>query len=128
MVSICEVVRMTGVLRFQFLKAVRWPRPICPRRKLRGNIVGMLLHEVGIEVVQGPPHLFRMFLIDAKDDGLAEAVVFFRNSVRFGQWPRCGREGDTPARSPWSGTPRRGFRGRSGQVRRWAASRPRPRW
>ena len=34
----------------------------------------MLLSEVGVAVVQGPPHLVGVFLVDAEDDGLGEAV------------------------------------------------------
>ena len=38
------------------------------------DIIRILLHQVGIQVVQGPAHLIGVFLIHAEDDGLGKAV------------------------------------------------------
>ena len=40
----------------------------------RAHVVRVLLHEVGVAVVERPPHLLGVFLVHAEDDGLGEAV------------------------------------------------------
>ena len=50
------------------------------------NVVGMLLHEVAVEVVEGATHLIRMFLIDTENNRLAKAVGLFQK--------RCQVTGD----------------------------------
>ncbi len=38
------------------------------------NVVGMILDQVGVQGRERPPHFKRVFLVDAEDDGLGEAV------------------------------------------------------
>ena len=38
------------------------------------DVVGVLLDQIGVQVVQLPPHLVGVFLIDAEHDGLGEAI------------------------------------------------------
>ena len=38
------------------------------------NVVGMVLHEIGVQGGERLPHFERVFLVDAEDDGLREAV------------------------------------------------------
>ena len=40
------------------------------------NVIGKLLHEIGIQIVERRFHFKRMFLIHAEDDGLGKAVGF----------------------------------------------------
>ena len=42
------------------------------------NIIGILLDQIIIEIIERPPHLIGMFLIDAKYDCLGEAVSLFQ--------------------------------------------------
>ena len=53
------------------------------------DVIGELLDEVGVQVVERGAHLGRVFLVHAKDDGLGEAVGFleevgevFRDDLR----------------------------------------------
>ena len=82
------------------------------------NIIRVLLHQIGVEIVQRVAHLVGVFLVDAEDDGLGEAVGLFQEVGEvagdgFGarqQERRC-------ARNPWCCIRRRESRGHSGQAR-----------
>ena len=55
------------------------------------DIIGMLLHEVGVQVVERPAHLVGVLLIHAEDDGLGEAVGLLEELGQVPwRWPRCG--------------------------------------
>ena len=61
------------------------------------DVVGVLGDQVGVEVVQRPPHLVGVLLVDAEDDGLGEAVGLLRKSGQvLGDGLGAGTQGDDP--------------------------------
>ena len=93
------------------------------------NVVGMVADEIGIQVVQCPPHFVGVFLIDAEHDGLGEPIGALQV---LGQVPGngfgSGLAAKQSARNRWCGIPRRESRGRSDPGRPGSvASRRRPR-
>ena len=40
------------------------------------NVVGMFLHEIGVEGSERLPHFERVLLVDAEDNGLGDAIGF----------------------------------------------------
>ena len=61
------------------------------------DIVGILLHQVGVEIVERAAHLVGVLLVDAEDDRLGEAIGLFQEvgevaGDRFG----AGVERDGP--------------------------------
>ena len=74
-VSSCEVVRIVGVLRLDVLKPAEVAAPdVALVGRDAADIVGILRDQIGVEVVKRRPHLAGVFLIDAEDDRLGEAV------------------------------------------------------
>src|SRR5690349_83832 len=47
-------------------------------RRDSDNIIRMLLHQVRVEIVQREAHVFGVFLVNAKYDGLVESPVGFQ--------------------------------------------------
>src|ERR1700687_1404917 len=55
------------------------------------NIIWMLLHQIRVEIVQREAHIFGVFLVNAKYDGLVEPPVCFQKIGEiagdgFGAW------------------------------------------
>ncbi len=74
-VSSCDVVRMTGVCSLHVLELAQVAAAdVAFVGSDPADVVGVLPDQIGVQVVQGPPHLVGVFLIDAEDDGLGEAV------------------------------------------------------
>ena len=128
-VSICEVVRMTGRLRLQVLEAAQVAAAdVALVGDDPAHVIGVLLHQVGVEVVQRPAHLVGVLLVHAEDDRLGEAVGLLQE---LGQVPGdglgAGLQRDDPLEVLGPVLARRESPGRSGRFRPgWAASRPRP--
>ena len=61
------------------------------------DVIGVLLDQVGVEVVQFPPHLVGVFLVHAEHDGLGEAVGPLEEvGDAAGDGFGAGAEGDDP--------------------------------
>ena len=95
-VSSCDVVRMTGVL-----VSTSWNLAQVAAADVAlvggdaAHVVGILRHKVGVEVDQRLPHFDGVFLIDAKDDGLGEAVGLLEEVRQVaGDGLRAGAQGD----------------------------------
>ena len=62
-------------LRFDVLEAAEVAAPDVPFvRRHAADVIGILRHEVGVEIAQRRAHFAGVFLIDAEDDRLGEAV------------------------------------------------------
>ena len=128
-VNSCEVVRITGVIVSSSWKRLRWPRPMSPSiGGYPADIIRILLHQVGIEVVQGPAHLVGVFLIHAEDDGLGKAVGLLEEVGEMsGDGLGAGSQGDDPLKVFGRDIPHRESPGHSGPVpRHRGASRRHP--
>ena len=47
------------------------------------NIVGILLNEIGVEIVERRAHFVGVLLVDAEHDRFGEAIGLFQKSVRL---------------------------------------------
>ena len=69
------MVRITGRLRLDVLEAAQVPAAdVALVGGDAADVVRVLLHEVGVQVVERAPHLVGVLLVDAEDDRLGEAV------------------------------------------------------
>ena len=79
---------MTGVERLQVLEPAQVAAAdVAFVGGHAADVVRMLLHEVGVQVVERPAHLVGVLLVDAEDDGLGEAVGLLEE---LGQVPGDG--------------------------------------
>jgi hypothetical protein len=69
------VVTSTGSYRFKLLKLAEQPFSDASLvRSDAANIVGILLDQIGVEIIERGAHLVRVFLVDAENDRLGEAT------------------------------------------------------
>ena len=89
---------MTGVVRLHVLEAAQVAAAdVAFVGGDPADVVGMLLHQIGVQVVQRPPHLVGVFLVDAEDDGLGEAVGLLQEVGQVaGDGLGAGPQGDDP--------------------------------
>ena len=104
-----DVVAITGVSDSVSAKLPRWPRPIsCLVADDPHHVVGVLLGEVGVRVVQRAAHLVGVLLVDAEDDRLGQAIGRLQVVGEVvARRPRSARAARRPARTARSCRARR---------------------
>jgi hypothetical protein len=64
--------------RLQFLKLAEQPFADAPLvRRDAANVVGILLNQIMVEIVERATHTVRVLLVDTEDDRLGEPIALF---------------------------------------------------